>query len=80
MSLFLAISIVLQHEHTTWVVGTELLAEVPKVVQIFWHVKRVQLHQLIALLTIHFGQRHRFAFIGPGFLHISVDRVQLLIK
>lgn len=35
---------------TTWAVRAELLAEIPEVVQIFWHLKRVQSGDLISLV------------------------------
>lgn len=35
---------------TTWAVRAELLAEVPEVVQIFWHLKLVQSVDLISLV------------------------------
>lgn len=35
---------------TTWAVGAELLAEIPEVVQILWHLKRVEAGELISLV------------------------------
>lgn len=35
---------------TTWAVRAELLAEVPEVVEVFWHLKLVQSVDLISLV------------------------------
>lgn len=38
---------------TTWAVRAELLAEIPEVVKIFWHLKLVQSADLISLVRLN---------------------------
>ena len=66
--------------HTSGAVGTKLLAEVPEVVQIFWHSKLVQLHHLISLLWFHLWQGHGFGFISTNFLHLPIACTRLRKK
>ncbi len=84
LAYFCPISNVTSHcvcaHHTTGAVRTKLLAEVPEVVQIFWHLKLVQLHHFITLIWIHLWQRHSFGFISAGFLQLPVASNRLLKK
>lgn len=65
-------------KHTTRIFRNKLLAEFPKMKKIFWHLKAVQLKQLLTLFWSHIGQRYVFGSISSHLLHVSITGAHIL--